>query len=453
MVELQRFHTPIVTTLAALSTQVLHRTAPNFDSPLGNSPDQIVPTISVRPFVNHYNPRRLQPLALPLSYRGVSGASDDYRGAPQRVKKYPGNRRRAGTISLMAPAPLDETREFLLNWVRPRAQAIDQDLSALREALAELGRRGYLGLRIPREFGGLELGPLDFRRFQEASARASGALAFVESQHQSACGLVVRSPNAALRSRLLPQLARGTESSAIAFSHLRRSGPPALTAVPVPGGYRLDGRLPWVTGWGLFTHCVTAAVLPDRRVLFAYHPLTESAAKTPSKPLDLAAMAVTQTVEVDVRELRIPEADVVEIHPPTWIQENDRIAVALQSPLALGCAGAAVDVIQAEAAKKGRPALVDAATRLKRELAELREEAYKAMEENADFEHSLRVRSAVIELAGRAAHAAVIAAAGAGNVMTHPAQRVYREALAFSVLALLPPIQDATLGRLSTPSG
>jgi len=353
----------------------------------------------------------------------------------------------------MPTSALDDARAFLADWVRPRAGAIDRNLSALREALLELGRRGYLGLRIPREFGGLELGALDFRRFQEASARASGALAFVESQHQSASGLVARSPNAALRARLLPRLARGQDSSAIAFSHLRRSGPPALTAVAVPGGYRLDGHLSWVTGWGLFTHCVTAAALPDQRVLFAWHALTESASLRPSPPLELAAMAVTQTVEVDVRALHVPEADVVEIHPATCIQENDRIAVALQSPLALGCAQAAIDVLKEEAAKKSRPAMTEAAERLEQELAGVRDEAYKAMEENADFPRSLRARSAAIEFAGRAAHAAVIAAAGAGNVMSHSAQRVYREALAFSVLALLPPIQDETLTRLSKSSG
>ena len=351
----------------------------------------------------------------------------------------------------MPSSPLDDARAFLAGWVRPRADAIDRSLPALREALAELGRRGYLGLRIPRDVGGLEFAPMDFRRFQEASARASGALAFVESQHQSACGLLARSPNAALRARALPRLARADESSAIAFSHLRRSGPPALVAAPAPGGYRLDGRLPWVTGWGLFTHCATAAVLPDGRVLFAYHPLGASAALSPSAPLDLAAMAVTQTVEVEVKGLFVPEDDVIDLHPANWIQANDRIAVALQSPLALGCAGAAVDVLREEAGRKSRPAMLAAAEGLERELESVREEAYRAMEENADFARSLRARSAVIELAGRAAHAAVVAAAGAGNVMGHPAQRVYREALAFSVLALLPPIQDAALERLSRP--
>ena len=339
--------------------------------------------------------------------------------------------------------PVDAAQEFLAGWVRPRAGAIDQDVNVLREALAEMGRRGLLGLRIPREFGGLGLEPLEFRRFQEASARASGALAFLESQHQSACGLVARSPNKRLRERLLSRLARGEATSAIAFSHLRRQGSPAVTAMPCPEGWRLDGRLPWVTGWGLFTTCVTAATLPDGRILFATHELADSPSLKPSSPLALAAMAVTQTVAVDLRGLLIPEADAVEIHSSAWIQENDRIAVALQSPLALGCAQAAFDVLREQ--PSGGPT----ADRLERELAGVREEAYRSMEEKTDFQRSLSARASAIELMGRAAHAAVVAAAGAGNLMSHPAQRIYREALAFSVLALTPPLQEATLAILS----
>jgi hypothetical protein len=160
-------------------------------------------------------------------------------------------------------------------------------------------------------------------------------------------------------------------------------------------------------------------------------------------------MGVTQTVSIDVRGLYIPDSDVVDLHPATWIQENDRIAVALQSPLALGCAGAAIDVLREEASKKNRPALSLAAERLDRELGACREAAFRAMEEPVEPERSLEARSAAIELAGRAAHAAVIAAAGAGNLAGHPAQRVYREALAFSVLALSPSIQEAALSRLA----
>src|SRR5436190_2927684 len=257
-----------------------------------------------------------------------------------------------------------DARHFLQEWVRPRAGALDQDLGALREALAELGRHGLLGLRVPAELGGLGYSPLDFRRFQEASARASGALAFLESQHQSACSLLARCGNEALRARLLPALARGEQTSAIAFSHLRRKGPPLVTAAPAPGGYCLDGRLPWVTGWGLFSLCVTAAPLAAGRVLFAVHPTAEPATLKASAPLELAAMAVTQTVTVEVRGFFIPDADVLDVHAATWIQENDRIAIALQSPLALGCAQAGIDVLRDEAGKRGHDGMRAAADRL-----------------------------------------------------------------------------------------
>jgi alkylation response protein AidB-like acyl-CoA dehydrogenase len=338
---------------------------------------------------------------------------------------------------------------FLAEWVRPRANTLDREVDALRDALAEMGRRGLLGLRVPKEYGGLGMDPIEFRRFQESSARASGALAFLESQHQSACSLVARCSNQALKSRLLPRLARGEDTSAIAFSHLRRPGLPLVRAFPDAGGYRLDGRLPWVTGWGLFTLCLTAASLPDGRILFAVHPLAESASMRPTPPLELAAMSVTQTVEIAVSNLFIPESDVVEIHAATWIQENDRIAIALQSPLALGCAQAGLDVLRTEAERKNNAVMKEAADRLDHELEAVRVEAYRAMEENSDLQRGLTARAAAIELAGRITHAAVIAAAGAGNLVIHPAQRVYREALAFSVLALSPPIQAAALAKLS----
>jgi alkylation response protein AidB-like acyl-CoA dehydrogenase len=344
---------------------------------------------------------------------------------------------------------LSDALEFLSSRVKTRAAALDQDVEALRESLDEFGRRGLLGLRIPTDYGGQGFTPHDFRRFQEASARASGALAFLESQHQSACSLVARCSNEPLRDRLLPRLARGKETSAIAFSHLRRPGPPLVTAAPAAGGYRLRGRLPWVTGWGLFTLCVTAAPLSDGRILFAVHPLGEVDGMRASPPLDLAAMAVTQTVSVELDDFFVPEADVLALQPATWIQENDRIAIALQSPLALGCAQAGIDVLRDEAVRRGNDGMRRAADRLDRELETVRREAHRAMEENADLEQGLRARAAAIELAGRASHAAVVAASGAGNLMSHPAQRVYREALAFSVLALSPPIQTAALDVLT----
>ncbi|MER3465938.1 MAG: hypothetical protein C4340_01705, partial [Armatimonadota bacterium] len=90
----------------------------------------------------------------------------------------------------------------------------------------------------------------------------------------------------------------------------------------------------------------------------------------------------------------------------------------------------------------------EAADALERELSRCREEAYAAMEERDNSTRSLAARAWAIELAARCAHAAVVASSGQGNSVSHPAQRVYREALVFSVLAQTKPILEATLERV-----
>ena len=63
-------------------------------------------------------------------------------------------------------------------------------------------------------------------------------------------------------------------------------------------------------------------------------------------------------------------------------------------------------------------------------------------------EERLNVRAWAIDLAARAAHAAVTASSGAANSLEHPAQRIYREALVYTVSAQTTPIMEATLRRL-----
>lgn len=172
------------------------------------------------------------------------------------------------------PDILADAVSFLGQEIGPRAQEIDADVGALREAIDEMALRGLLGLRVPLEYGGRGLEDKEFRRFQEACARASGILAFLQTQHQSACAMLSKSDNAPLREAMLPDLASGRARCGIAFSQLRRkSAAPLLTAEPVEGGFHVKGTAPWVTGLGFFGHCVSAATLPDSTGLFFLHPL------------------------------------------------------------------------------------------------------------------------------------------------------------------------------------
>jgi kynurenine formamidase len=69
-----------------------------------------------------------------------------------------------------------------------------------------------------------------------------------------------------------------------------------------------------------------------------------------------------------------------------------------------------------------------------------------------DFQRKLYLRAWAIDLATRIAHAAVTVSSGAANYMHNNAQRVYREALVFTVTGQTRDVMAATLKRLTRNS-
>lgn len=352
-----------------------------------------------------------------------------------------------------AEAAFEEALRFFRVEVAPRAQEIDQDPAALLEVVRQMCERNLMALKRPMEFGGPEMPEPMFRIYQEEVARTSGALAFLTTQHQSAVAILARGGgNDRLAAEYLPQMGNGRKLVGIGFSQLRRPGPPIMRAEPVDGGYRLDGQVPWITGWGFFSEFVIGAALPDGRSLFGVVPMVDQADGSIriSAPLRLAAMESANTVTAEFSEYFMPDAMAAFIRPPNWIRDNDQINIALQGHFALGCAQGGIDIVAAAAEKRGLPFLADAAAQLARELAECHTataEAQLSVEEETT-EERLQVRAWAIDLAVRCGHAAVTASSGAANILTHPAQRVYREALVFTVSAQTLPVMEATLRRL-----
>ena len=346
--------------------------------------------------------------------------------------------------------PVADAIQFLASEIAPLAQDIDQHTQALSDALSTLASGGYLGLRVPVEYGGAGLSEMQFRRFQEACARASGCLAFLQTQHQSACAMLAKSENEALKRNYLPAMAKGVILSGIAFSQLRRkSDKPVLSAQRVDGGLLLQGDAPWVTGLGFFQNCVTAATTEAGETIFVLHPLEQKADQLElSEPMRLASMEPAQTVAARFVDYFVPDNHVLYEKPGNWIEDNDMVNVALQSPFALGCAAAALDIVKENHQRKGIPAILTTLKVLSYELDECREEAYSAMDDKSDTNRSLRARGRAVELALRSAATAIVTSSGAGNSLRHPAQRVYREALVFSVSAQTAAIMEATLEKL-----
>ncbi|MFQ4144993.1 cyclase family protein [Chlorogloeopsis sp. ULAP02] len=350
---------------------------------------------------------------------------------------------------------IDTAKSYLLNQVVAKANEIDTNPDILMGALRGLGELGLLALRVPRHWGGKEVSEATFGEFQELIARYSGALAFLQTQHQSAASMLVASSNSSVRETYLPRMGNGEVLVGVGFSQLRREGEPLTIAVPVPGGYQLDGIVPWVTGWRIFQDFIIAATLPDDCAVFGVVPFQETEQESGGRitftpPAQLAAMTSTNTVTATLTRYFLPQELVVAIKPVGWIHENDKNNVLRATFLATGCALAGLDIIESTAQTKSLRAIAKSFASLQQELSNCRTAIHQAQQNpGLELEKKLQLRAWAIDLATRIAHAAVTVSSGAANYLHHPAQRVYREALVFTVTGQTSAVMEATLERLT----
>lgn len=362
---------------------------------------------------------------------------------------------------------LGRAQAYFQGQVAPLAPRLDRSSQALAAALAEMGDRGFLALKVPPDWGGAGLDGPSYWRFQQGLARASGALAFLQAQHQSAAAAIAQGSNDALKAQWLPEIAQGKAKLGISFSHLRRPGEPWLQAMPEGRGYRLQGSLPWATGWGLFDELVAAATLPDGDSLWMLLPFGScrdsrgQGSLSCSDPMALAAFGAANTVSLSLNDFWLRPDQVIDQHPPGWLAARDRRNLLQGTALPLGCAEAALDWVARAVQQRGRgQASLD---RLYLALADCQGQILQSLEssnaEQSDPEHlnteRLALRARAIALMGRCAQAAVVATAGAANLQGNPAQRLYREALVFSVGGQTEALWETSLAQLSQdlPSG
>jgi alkylation response protein AidB-like acyl-CoA dehydrogenase len=348
---------------------------------------------------------------------------------------------------------LTTAESYLRENVAPQAAVIDSDADALRAVFHGMSDRALFTLKVPLSWGGAEFSDATYYRFQELVPRYSGALAFLQTQHQSAVGMLARCENEGLKQEYLPRIVKGDRFLGIGFSQLRRKGKPLVKAAAIEGGYLLKGQVPWVTGWNYFQDFIVASVLPDDRTIFGVVPFVETwqdngGEITFSSPMQLAAMASTNTVSAKLQHWFLPNERVVSIKPPGWIHENDKKNVLNHGFFALGCARAGLDILEATAKHKKLDFIKAAFDSLHQEFWDCRTQMMQGLSPFPSWEDKLQLRAWAIHLAQRCAHAAVTVSSGAANYAHHPAQRVYREAMVFTVFGQTTAVMEATLARL-----
>lgn len=340
--------------------------------------------------------------------------------------------------------------------LEPRAQQTDRAAEPPRENIEALAEAGLLGVTTPREYGGYAVSGAFMRAFAETLTAACGTTWFTLTQHFGPCGMFAGSENPRLRERFLRDMAAGRHLVGVGFGHLRRPQP-MLRAEKVEGGYTLTGVAPYVTGWPLLSGVVLGAHLGDAgRYVYLYVPAKESDALRASPPQQLSAMNAAATVALHLDHLFVPDEDWVRFSSREEMARGDTngIAGAISAPL--GGARGSLKLLRATAERRRLAFLGEAADALEAEINACRTEGFRWADGPKDIPeykpNALRVRAWAIELGVRAAHAAVAAASGAANSLDHPAQRLLREAMFYTVIAQTSDVMAATVSRLTAPS-
>jgi len=354
---------------------------------------------------------------------------------------------------------LAEARRLADEVFRPNAERADQgDINGqVAENVRLLAKAGYFGLGISPEFGGKGADDVTRREYTELMASACGVTAFTQQQLHAGGGFVGGGRNEALRREKLPLFASGQELCGVAFSHLRRSGPPMVRAERVDGGYRVSGTAPWVTGWGLLDSFILGAMrLPQEDHIYFYVPKAgNETGILPGPRIPLVVMNASDTVEVTLDDLFLPDEYVLSERPPEALKRGDYCGISGHVFLPLGGARGSVHYLRALAEKRSNETFAHAAEELTREIDACRHEALTwsgACADQADYkEHALHARTAAIVLAVRAAHATVTATGGGAHLLTMPPQRLLREAIFYTTTAQTPDVQNGTLDMLLSP--
>jgi len=343
-------------------------------------------------------------------------------------------------------------------FLRPRATEADRgDVDGVvGDNIRRLGKAGLFGLGIAPEYGGLGADEATRHEYAEILASACGVTAFTQQQLQTGIKFVVEAENEALKRELLPALAAGRLRCGVALSHLRRAGMPMVKAERVDGGYRVNGIIPWITGWALLDGFVLGTALDGGDHLFVYVDRQQNrAALMAGVPLPLIVMAASDTVEVEVRDLFVPDECVLRRQAGDALRRADEKTITTHAALPLGCARAGARHLREMAAQRGSEELNGTAFALTLEIDGCRREALTwncDCVAHPDYKtHALRARATANVLALRAAHAAVVATGGRAHLVTSAPQRLLREAQFYGTAVQTPDVQAATLDQLISP--
>ena len=142
-------------------------------------------------------------------------------------------------------------REFAQQELEPRAQELDATMEFPREAIKKMAGLGFMGISIPKEYGGAGLDTVSYTLIIEELARACASTAIIVAVHNSVCAYPIHLLGTEeQKQKYLIPLARGQKLGAFALTEPNAGSDPASmeTTAELQGKhYILNGTKIFIT--------------------------------------------------------------------------------------------------------------------------------------------------------------------------------------------------------------
>ena len=381
-----------------------------------------------------------------------------------------------------------QVREFALKSIVPVARELDETARFPWDNVKAIGERGWLGVPVPKELGGMGRDYLSYVLVVEELAKHDASHAITVSAHTTlGTTPILAFGNEAQKARFVPLLASGQVLGGFGLTEPGAGSDSSGTrtrALRRNGGYAINGSKIFITHAGVgevFT--VTAVTDPARR----HHGITNFVVCKPTVEMEEARrtgighrpeLPYTHGVTAGEKEDKLGwrASDTRELHmQDAWVSEEQRVGEEGQgfanfmktldagrigiAALSLGLAQGALDAAVEYTARRrqfGRPvwefqdvrfglaalaAEVQAARHLTYHAAWLKDKGRPFAKEAA------MAKLVASELATKTARAAIQYMGAAGYTNEYPVERVLRDAKACEIGEGTSEIQKIVIGR------